>query len=94
MLLFKVLLGSYWDNVLELKWSVDDFVVGNIIDCVEVVFYKYFFDIECFELEDENWCVYVCYKVDEICVGCLFSVLFLVYFEVDVEGNVEFEIDV
>ncbi|MCW3605955.1 hypothetical protein [Burkholderia cenocepacia] len=89
----KALSGSYWDNALELKWSADDPAAGNTIDRAEAAFHKHFLDIERFELEDENRRAYACYKVDEIRAGRPFSVPLPVHFEVDVEGNVEFEID-
>lgn len=89
----KALSSSYWDNALELKWSVDDPAAGNTIDRAEAAFHKYFLDIERFELEDVSRRAYACYKVDEIRAGRPFSVPFPVHFEVDVEGNVEFEID-
>jgi hypothetical protein len=89
----KALSSSYWDNALELKWNADDPAAGKTIDQAEAAFHKHFLDIERFELEDVNRRAYACYKVDEIRAGRPFSVPLPVHFEVDVEGNVEFEID-
>ncbi|APC18786.1 hypothetical protein BLL42_24905 [Pseudomonas frederiksbergensis] len=89
----KALSSSYWDNALELKWNTDDPAVGKTIDRAEAAFHKHFHDIERFEQEDENRRAYACYKVDEIRAGRPFSVPLPVHFEVDVEGNVAFEID-
>ncbi|WGT27008.1 hypothetical protein [Pseudomonas marginalis] len=89
----KALSSSYWDNTLELKWNTDDPTAGKTIDRAEAAFHKHFLDIERFEQEDENRRAYACYKVDEIRAGRPFSVPLPVHFEVDVEGNVAFEID-
>ncbi|WP_321936251.1 hypothetical protein [Paraburkholderia sp. J8-2] len=89
----KALSSSYWDNALELKWNADDPAAGKTIDRAEAAFHKHFLDIERFELEDANRRAYACYKVDEIRAGRPFSVPLPVHFEVDVDGNVEFEID-
>lgn len=89
----KALSSNYWDNALELKWNADDPDAGKTIDKAEAAFHKHFLDIERFELEDVNRRAYACYKVDEIHAGRPFSVPLPVHFEVDVEGNVEFEID-
>lgn len=88
----KALSGNYWDNALELKWNADDPAEGKMIDRAETAFHKHFLDIERFELEESRR-AYACYKVDEIRAGRPFSVPLPVHFEVDVEGNVEFEID-
>ena len=89
----KALSSSYWDNALELKWNSDDPMEGKTIDRAEAAFHKHFLDIERFELEEVSRRAYACYKVDEIRAGRPFSVPLPVHFEVDVEGNVEFEID-
>lgn len=89
----KALSSSYWDNALELNWNTDDPAAGKTIDRAEAAFHKHFLDIERFEQEDENRRAYACYKVDEIRAGRPFSVPLPVHFEVDVEGNVTFEID-
>jgi hypothetical protein len=89
----KALSSSYWDNALELKWNADDPAAGKTVDRAEAAFHKHFLDIERFELEDVSRRAYACYKVDEIRAGRPFSVPLPVHFEVDVEGNVEFEID-
>jgi len=89
----KALSSSYWDNALELKWNADDPAAGKTIDRAEAAFHKHFLDIERFELEEVSRRAYACYKVDEIRAGRPFSVPLPVHFEVDVEGNVEFEID-
>ncbi|GHC37330.1 hypothetical protein GCM10010096_03490 [Alcaligenes pakistanensis] len=89
----KALSSNYWDNTLELQWNTDDPTAGKTIDKAEAAFHKHFLDIERFELEDVNRRAYACYKVDEIRAGRPFSVPLPVHFEVDVEGNVEFEID-
>lgn len=89
----KALSSNYWDNSLELKWSADDPEAGKTIQRAEAAFHKHFLDIERLELEDVKRRAYACYKVDEIRAGRPFSVPLPVHFEVDVEGNVEFEID-
>jgi len=89
----KALSSSYWDNALELNWNTDDPASGKTIDRAEAAFHKHFLDIERFEQEDANRRAYACYKVDEIRAGRPFSVPLPVHFEVDVEGNVAFEID-
>ncbi len=89
----KTLTGNYWDNSLELKWNADDPEAGKTRDRAEAAFHRHFLDIEQFELEDVNQRAYACYKVDEIRAGRPYSVPLPVHFEVDAEGNVEFEID-
>ncbi|MDR6356855.1 hypothetical protein Q3H58_003526 [Pseudomonas psychrotolerans] len=89
----RSLSNNYWDNALELKWNTDDSSAGKTLDKAEVAFHKHFHEIERLEQEDENWRAYTCYKVDEIHAGRPFSVPFPIHFEIDVEGNVAFEID-
>lgn len=89
----KVLSSNYWDNALELKWNADDPEAGKTIQRAEAAFHKHFLDIERLELDDVRRRAYACYKVDEIRAGRPFSVPLPVHFEVDIEGNVEFEID-
>lgn len=89
----KALSNNYWDNSLELKWNADDPEAGRTIERAEAAFHKHFIDIERFELEDVRRRAYACYKVDDIRAGRPFSVPLPVHFEVDVDGNVEFEID-
>lgn len=89
----KSLSGTYWDNALPLDWSADDSGEGKTIEKAEAAFHKHFLDIERLELEDVNRRAYSCYKVDDIRAGRPFSVPLPVHFDVDVEGNVEFEID-
>jgi hypothetical protein len=89
----KTLTGNYWDNSLELKWNADGPEAGKTRDRAEAAFHKHFLEIERFELEDVNRRAYACYKVDEIRAGRPYSVPLPVHFEVDAEGNVEFEID-
>lgn len=89
----KTLSNNYWNNALELKWNTDDPSAGKTIERAEAAFHKHFHDIERLELEDENRRAYACYKVDEIRAGRPFSVPLPVHFEVDVEGNVAFDID-
>jgi hypothetical protein len=88
----KEVSSVYWDNALELKWGEDDPRLGHTIDRAEAAFHKHFLDIERFE-QDASRRAYACYKVDEIRAGRPFSVPMPVHFEVDVEGNVEFEMD-
>lgn len=89
----KSLSSTYWDNALPLDWTTDDPGEGKTIEQAEAAFHKHFLDIERLELEDVNRRAYSCYKVDDIRAGRPFSVPLPVHFEVDVEGNVEFEID-
>ncbi|RCW65161.1 hypothetical protein [Pseudorhodoferax soli] len=89
----KALSNNYWDNALELKWGADDPQAGRTLERAEAAFHKHFIDIERFELEDVRRRAYACYKVDEIRAGRPFSVPLPVHFEVDLDGNVEFEID-
>ncbi|MES2282527.1 MAG: hypothetical protein V4542_14030 [Pseudomonadota bacterium] len=89
----KSLSSNYWDNALPLDWAADDPEAGKTIEQAEAAFHKHFLDIERLELEDVKRRAYSCYKVDDIRAGRPFSVPLPVHFEVDVEGNVEFEID-
>ena len=89
----KSLSSTYWDNALPLDWTADDPGAGKTIEQAEAAFHKHFLDIERLELEDVRRRAYSCYKVDDIRAGRPFSVPLPVHFEIDVEGNVEFEID-
>ncbi|MFJ9449124.1 hypothetical protein [Herbaspirillum sp. NPDC101397] len=89
----KVLANNYWDNALELKWDENSDVAGKTIERAEAAFHKHFLDIERLEFEDEKRRAYSCYKVDDIRAGRPFSIPLPVHFDVDIEGNVEFEID-
>jgi hypothetical protein len=89
----KSLSGTYWDNALPLDWTADDPGAGRTIEQAEAAFHRHFLDIERLEQEDVKRRAYSCYKVDDIRAGRPFNVPLPVHFEVDVEGNVEFEID-
>lgn len=88
----KALSNTYWDNSLQLKWAAgeDD---GNTIERAEAAFHQHFLDIDQLEHEGDRRRAYSCYKVDDIRAGRPFNVPMPVHFEVDVEGNVDFEID-
>jgi len=89
----KSLSSNYWDNALPLDWSAEGPGTGKTIEHAEAAFHKHFLEIERLELDDVKRRAYSCYKVDDIRAGRPFSVPLPVHFEVDVEGNVEFEID-
>ncbi|WP_439672915.1 Piwi domain-containing protein (plasmid) [Cupriavidus necator] len=89
----KSLSNTYWDNALELKWSDEELGPGKTIDRVEAAFHRHFLDIERLDLVDVRRRAYSCYKVDDIRAGRPFNVPLPVHFEVDVDGNVDFEID-
>jgi hypothetical protein len=90
----KVLSGTYWDNALELDWASDDEAHGQTIERAEAAFHQHFLDIERFQ-QDEEWRrAYSCYKVDSITSGRPFNVPLPVHFDVDLDGNVEFDVDV
>lgn len=89
----KALSSNYWDNALQLNWNADDPEAGKTKERAEAAFHKHFHDIERLELDDAKRRAYACYKVDDIRAGRPFSVPLPVHFEVDVDGNVEFEID-
>jgi len=90
----KALSGTYWDNALELDWASDDEAHGQTIERAEAAFHQHFLDIERFQ-QDEEWRrAYSCYKVDSITSGRPFNVPLPVHFDVDLDGNVEFDVDV
>ncbi len=89
----KALSGTYWDNALELDWAAEARALGQTVERAEAAFHQHFHDIERLE-QDEDWRrAFACYKVDSISAGRPFNVPLPVHFEVDVEGNVEFDLD-
>lgn len=89
----KALSGTYWDNALELEWASDDETHGQTVERAEAAFHQHFLDIERFQ-QDEEWRrAFSCYKVDNITAGRPFNVPLPVHFEVDFDGNVEFDVD-
>lgn len=85
--------GSFWDNALDLKWETDAEAPGRTIESAEAAFHKHFVDIERLEYDEPRRRAYSCYKVDDIRAGRPFNVPLPVHFEVDVDGNVDFELD-
>ncbi|MBL0089734.1 MAG: hypothetical protein IPP87_17385 [Ideonella sp.] len=89
----KTLSGTYWDNALELDWASDEEGHGQTVERAEAAFHKHFLDIERFQ-QDEEWRrAFSCYKVDSITSGRPFNVPLPVHFDVDLDGNVEFDVD-
>ena len=89
----KALSGTYWDNALELEWASNDEAHGQTVERAEAAFHQHFLDIERFQ-QDEEWRrAFSCYKVDSITSGRPFNVPLPVHFEVDLDGNVEFDVD-
>lgn len=89
----KALFGTYWDNSLELDWASDEEGHGQTVERAEVAFHKHFLDIERFQQDEESRRAYSCYKVDRIASGRPFNVPLPVHFEVDLDGNVEFDVE-
>ena len=89
----KALSGTYWDNTLELDWASEAGGPGQTIDRAEAAFHQHFHDIERLEQEEDWRRAFSCYKVDSITSGRPFNVPLPVHFEVDVDGNVEFDVD-
>jgi hypothetical protein len=89
----KALYGTYWDNSLELDWAADEEEPGQTVERAEAAFHKHFLDIERLQ-QDEEWRrAFSCYKVDSIAAGRPFNVPLPVHFDVDLEGNIEFDVD-
>ncbi len=89
----KLVSSSFWDNALDLKWDAGVQTPGRTIEAAEAAFHKHFVDIERLEYDDPRRRAYSCYKVDDIRAGRPFNVPLPVHFEVDVDGNVDFELD-
>jgi hypothetical protein len=89
----KALFGTYWDNALELDWASEDQGHGQTVERAEIAFHKHFLDIERLQQEEESRRAFSCYKVDSIASGRPFNVPLPVHFEVDLDGNVEFDVD-
>jgi len=89
----KALFGTYWDNALELDWASDEEGHGQTVERAEAAFHKHFLDIERLQQEDQSRRAFSCYKVDSIASGRPFNVPLPVHFEVDLDGNVEFDVD-
>lgn len=89
----KALSGTYWDNALELDWASDEEAHGQTVERAEAAFHQHFLDIERFQQHDEGRRAFSCYKVGSITSGRPFNVPLPVHFEVDLAGNVEFDVD-
>ena len=89
----RAMSGSYWDNTLDLSWEPAGNGSTRTIDEAQEAFHRHFRDIERFDNEDEKKRAFDVYKIDEIVAGRRFNVPLPVHFEVDVEGNVEFDIE-
>ncbi|WBM41484.1 hypothetical protein M2J84_15505 [Comamonas aquatica] len=85
--------NSFWDNTLDLNWDMDTQASGQTIEKAEAAFHKHFADIERLEYDEPKRRAYSCYKVDDIRARRPFNVPLPVHFEVDVDGNVDFEFD-
>lgn len=89
----KALSTTYWDNTLELDMSSEQEGMGRTVDRAELAFHDHFNDIERLEQDDERKRAFSCYKVDSIVSGRPFNIPLPVHFEVDADGNVEFDVD-
>ncbi len=89
----KALSGTYWDNTLELDWASAAGGLGQTIERAEAAFHQHFHDIERLEQDEDHRRAFSCYKVDSITSGRPFNVPLPVHFDVDVDGNVEFDVD-
>jgi len=89
----RALSGSYWDNTLDLAWESTSENGARTVDQAQDAFHRHFHDIERHDREDEQKRAYSVYKIDEITAGRRFNVPLPVHFEVDLDGNVEFDID-
>lgn len=89
----RSLTGSLFSNFLQLKWESQEQSDGKTVDLAQEAFHNNFHEIERLEVEDERRRAYSCYKIDSTRAGRPFSIPLPVHFEVDIEGNVEFEVD-
>lgn len=89
----KALSGSYWDNTLDLSWDSTAGSGARTVDQAHEAFHRHFHDIERYDREDEQKRAFEVYKIDDITAGRRFNVPLPVHFEVDLEGNVEFDIE-
>lgn len=89
----KVMSTTYWDNSLDLGWDPSEDGGTHTIDKAQEAFHRHFKDIERYEHEDERKRAFDVYKIDDITAGRRFNVPLPVHFEVDVDGNVDFDIE-
>lgn len=89
----RTLSASYWDNTLDLSWDSTAENGGRTVDQAQEAFHRHFHDIERYDREDEQKRAFEVYKVDDITAGRRFNVPLPVHFEVDLEGNVDFDIE-
>lgn len=89
----KTLSGNYWDNTLDLSWDSMADSGGRTVDQAQEAFHRHFHDMEKYDREDEQKRAFDVYKIDDITAGRRFNVPLPVHFEVDLEGNVEFDIE-
>ena len=89
----RVLSANYWDNTLDLAWDSASEGGGRTVDQAQEAFHRHFHDIERYDHDDERKRAFDVYKIDDITAGRRFNVPLPVHFEVDVEGNVDFDIE-
>ncbi|RZU47147.1 hypothetical protein EV700_1540 [Fluviicoccus keumensis] len=89
----KVLSGSYWDNTLDLAWDASGERNNRTVDQAQEAFHRHFHDIERQDRDDEQRRAFDVYKIDDITAGRRFNIPLPVHFDVDLDGNVEFDIE-
>lgn len=89
----KALSGTYWDNTLDLVWEKSDEHGGRTVDQAQEAFHRHFHEIERLDVDSENKRAFDVYKIDDITAGRRFNVPVPVHFEVDLDGNVDFDME-
>lgn len=89
----KAMSTSYWDNTLDLGWDPSGDGGARTVDQAQEAFHRHFKDIERYDHQDEKKRAFDVYKIDDITAGRRFNVPLPVHFEVDVDGNVDFDIE-
>ncbi|MGV7209349.1 hypothetical protein ACLB1G_16000 [Oxalobacteraceae bacterium A2-2] len=89
----RALSSNYWDNALDLSWDSAAENGARTVDQAQEAFYRHFHDIERHDREDEQKRAFAVYKIDDITAGRRFNLPLPVHFEVDLDGNVDFDIE-
>lgn len=89
----RALSSTYWDNTLDLAWDSAGEHSGRTVDQAQEAFHRHFHEIERQDHDDEQRRAFDVYKIDNITAGRRFNVPLPVHFEVDIDGNVEYDLE-
>lgn len=89
----RALSSNYWDNTLDLDWDALGENSGRTVDQAQEAFHRHFHEIERQDNEDERRRAFDVYKIDGITAGRRFNVPLPVHFEVDLDGNVDYDLE-